>query len=204
MVWSLTLSVVLFRFRGLNVVTVDVFVCLLGTASWHFANALKPEKDAHAPPALHKHTQTSVRINSEFSPKRYWQGPGSQITGDLGWGARWLYLTLHCHHQNDFCLKTGSDEGRLNLSLNVTEEQNHKCPQHKLSTYTYVCIFTCDSMDFSVTETDRQTDRQRQRGAMNQQTLNNRMNRCVTFKHLNGKMFTNHCKTLTLMGATQT
>ena len=41
---SLTLSVVLFRFRGLNVVVVSVLVCLLGMASWHFANSFKPEK----------------------------------------------------------------------------------------------------------------------------------------------------------------
>ena len=53
MVWSLTLSVVLFCFRGLNVVVVGVLVCLLGMASWHFANTVKPEKDIHALPALH-------------------------------------------------------------------------------------------------------------------------------------------------------
>ena len=44
MVWSLTLSVVLFGFRGLNVVVVGVLVCLLDMASWHFANAFKREK----------------------------------------------------------------------------------------------------------------------------------------------------------------
>ena len=185
MVWSLTLSVVLFRFRGLNVVIVGVFVCLLGMASWHFANALKPEKDTHAPPALHKHTQTSVRINSEFSPKRYWRGPGSRITGDLGWGAGWLYLTLQCHYQNDFCLKTGSDEGRLNLSLNVTEEQNHKCPQIKLSTHNYVCIFTCDSKNFSVTERERESHRQKQRDREAKWTNRRWITEWTAVSHLN-------------------
>ena len=24
-----------------------------------------------------------------------------------------IYLTLHCHHQNDFCIKVGSDESHL-------------------------------------------------------------------------------------------
>ena len=27
-----------------------------------------------------------------------------------------LYLTLHCHHQND-CIKMGSNESRFNVSL---------------------------------------------------------------------------------------
>ena len=28
-----------------------------------------------------------------------------------------LYISLHCHHQNDFCMKVGSDEGHFNVSL---------------------------------------------------------------------------------------
>ena len=27
-----------------------------------------------------------------------------------------MYLSLHCHHQNDSCIKTGSDESHLNVS----------------------------------------------------------------------------------------
>ena len=27
-----------------------------------------------------------------------------------------IYLSLHCHHQNDFCIKVGSDENRFNVS----------------------------------------------------------------------------------------
>ena len=27
-----------------------------------------------------------------------------------------LYLSLHCHHQNDFCIKVGSDESHFNVS----------------------------------------------------------------------------------------
>ena len=26
-----------------------------------------------------------------------------------------IYLSLHCNHQNDFCIKVGSDESRLNV-----------------------------------------------------------------------------------------
>ena len=28
-----------------------------------------------------------------------------------------LYLTLRCHHQNDLCIKTGSDESHFNVLL---------------------------------------------------------------------------------------
>ena len=28
-----------------------------------------------------------------------------------------IYLSLHCHHQSDFCIKVGSDESHFNVSL---------------------------------------------------------------------------------------
>ena len=28
-----------------------------------------------------------------------------------------IYLSLHCHHQNDSCIKIGSDESHFNVSL---------------------------------------------------------------------------------------
>ena len=33
--------------------------------------------------------------------------------GERGWG---IYLSLHCHHQNDSCIKMGSDESHSNVS----------------------------------------------------------------------------------------
>ena len=30
-----------------------------------------------------------------------------------------IYLSLHCHHQNDSCMKMGSSESRFNVSLIV-------------------------------------------------------------------------------------
>ena len=42
-----------------------------------------------------------------------------------------IYLSLHCHHQNDSCIKMGSDESHFNVSLNC-EGQSHKT----VSTYT--------------------------------------------------------------------
>ena len=32
-----------------------------------------------------------------------------------------IYLSLHCHHQNDFCIKVGSDE--------VRDKVTRQCPQ---------------------------------------------------------------------------
>ena len=28
-----------------------------------------------------------------------------------------IYLSLHCHHQNDSCIKMGSDESHFNISV---------------------------------------------------------------------------------------
>ena len=34
------------------------------------------------------------------------------------WGKREIiYLSLHCHHQNDSCIKMGSDESHFNVSV---------------------------------------------------------------------------------------
>ena len=38
-----------------------------------------------------------------------------------------IYLSLHCHHHNDFCIKMGSDESHFNVSL--TARVTRKCPQ---------------------------------------------------------------------------
>ena len=39
------------------------------------------------------------------------------------------YLSLHCHHQNDFCIKMGSDESHVNVSLIVRDEVTRPCPR---------------------------------------------------------------------------
>ena len=41
-----------------------------------------------------------------------------------GEGDYYIYLSLHCHHQNDFCIKVGSDESYLNVSLFGTKSQD--------------------------------------------------------------------------------
>ena len=41
------------------------------------------------------------------------------------WGEREIiYLSLHCHHQNDFCIKMGSDESDFNVSVG-SDGQSH-------------------------------------------------------------------------------
>ena len=39
------------------------------------------------------------------------------VNGLWRWGKREIiYLSLHCHHQNDFCIKVGSGESHFNVS----------------------------------------------------------------------------------------
>ena len=40
-----------------------------------------------------------------------------------------MYLSLHCHHQNDFFVKMGSDKSHFNVSLIVTDKVTTQCPQ---------------------------------------------------------------------------
>ena len=45
-----------------------------------------------------------------------------------------IYLSLHCHHQNDFCIKIGSDESHFNVSVG-SDGQSHRAvsTNHNLS-----------------------------------------------------------------------
>ena len=40
-----------------------------------------------------------------------------------------IYLLLHWHHRNDFCIKVGSDESHFNVSLSVMDKVTRQCPQ---------------------------------------------------------------------------
>ena len=39
------------------------------------------------------------------------------------------YLTLHCHHENDSCIKMDSDESHVNSSLTARGKFTKQCPQ---------------------------------------------------------------------------
>ena len=40
-----------------------------------------------------------------------------------------IYLSLHCDHQNDSCIKMASDESHFNVSLIVRDKFTRPCPQ---------------------------------------------------------------------------
>ena len=40
-----------------------------------------------------------------------------------------MYLSLHCHHQNDSCIKKGRDESHFNVSFIVRDKVTRQCPQ---------------------------------------------------------------------------
>ena len=35
----------------------------------------------------------------------------------MGEEGEYIYLSLHCHRQNDSCIKMGTDESHLNVSM---------------------------------------------------------------------------------------
>ena len=48
--------------------------------------------------------------------------------GGVGGGEREI-IYLHCHHQNDSCIKMGSDESHVNVSLIVRDKVTKQCLQ---------------------------------------------------------------------------
>ena len=52
----------------------------------------------------------------------------------MGWGERVIYLSPHCHHQNDSCIMMGSDGSHFNVSVG-SDGQSHKTvsTNHNLS-----------------------------------------------------------------------
>ena len=47
-------------------------------------------------------------------------------------GEEIIYLSLHCHHQNDSCIKMGSDESHFNVSLTVRGSHKTVSTDHNL------------------------------------------------------------------------
>ena len=43
-----------------------------------------------------------------------------------------IYLSLHCHHQNDTCIKMGSDESHFNVYL-IVRDKVTRATTHNLS-----------------------------------------------------------------------
>ena len=49
-----------------------------------------------------------IRDGAKWGRGMDWGGGGGE--GEI------IYISLHCHHQNDFCIKVGSDESHFNVS----------------------------------------------------------------------------------------
>ena len=63
---------------------------------------------------LNVHRNRKAYYNMRDREKEVWS-----LGGGGGGGEREreiIYLSLHCHHQNDFCIKVGSDESHFNVS----------------------------------------------------------------------------------------
>ena len=57
-----------------------------------------------------------------------------------------IFLSLHCHHQNDSCIKMGSDESHFNVSVGC-DGQSHKTVSIKyrlelIYIYIYIHIYS--------------------------------------------------------------
>ena len=67
-----------------------------------------------------------------------------------------LYLSLHCHHQNDSCFEMGSDESHFNVSLIVRDKVTRQCPQTTIleEKGRVLCTFFSSSpvVDYSISD----------------------------------------------------
>ena len=60
-------------------------------------------------------------LNVHRNHKAY-EGRGEGVNEVWKCGKREIiYLSLHCHYQNDTCIKMGSDESHFNVSLIVRD-----------------------------------------------------------------------------------
>ena len=68
-------------------------------------------------------------LNVHINHKAYWErGYGGKLVWK--WEKRMIiYLSLHCYHQNDSCIKTGRDERHFNVSLIVRDKVRSQYPQ---------------------------------------------------------------------------
>ena len=99
------------------------------TSAWSLARSVHwkmtlGEKSLAAP-------ETRIKVNMVLNVHRNrkaYEGRGEGGRGDIAVGEegeRDIYLSLHCHYQNDSCIKMGSDESHFNVSVE-SDGQRHK------------------------------------------------------------------------------
>ena len=49
---------------------------------------------------------------------------------EVGEEGDYIHLSLHCHHQDDSCIKMGSDENHFNVSLTVRDKVTRLSRDH--------------------------------------------------------------------------
>ena len=65
-------------------------------------------------------------LNVHRNHKAYY-GWGEEGKGVWRWKKREIiYLSLHCHHQDDSCIKVGSGESHFNVSFIVRDKVTNK------------------------------------------------------------------------------
>ena len=47
----------------------------------------------------------------------------------MGGEGDYIPIVIHCHHQNDIYVKTGSDESQFNVSLIARDKVTRQCSQ---------------------------------------------------------------------------
>ena len=81
-------------------------------AEARFNNSLRPRK----PEGSLGRTAQDGHLDSHTTP---------ELCREVGGKGEIIYLSLHCHHQNDSCIKTGNDESHFNVSVG-SDGQSHK------------------------------------------------------------------------------
>ena len=66
-----------------------------------------------------KLTLRLIRDGEKGGKAGVWRWPGGEGDHIM------IYLSLYCHHQNDLCIKMGSDESHFNISVG-SDGQSHK------------------------------------------------------------------------------
>ena len=102
---------------------------------FHQLRGAKSQKDSvHRPQRLKRKESrsgfgTEVHLLTSLTAYRYTRLKPAH--GVWRWGTREIiYLSLHCHHQNDSCIKMGSDERHFNVLLIVRDKvTKRQCPQ---------------------------------------------------------------------------